>query len=109
MNKIKWLFDWITLILMFIRELTKSVYDVVQNVINPKRVSASAIVEVPLSVKSDWGIALLANMVTLTPGTTTLHIAEDKSRLYAHVMNYSDSVVTDIKQGFELQILKVLR
>lgn len=108
MRLAKWLFDWLMLVLLFLTELAKSVYDVLQNVINPHRVGASAIVRVPLDVKSDLGIALLANMVTLTPGTTTLHIASDKSCFYAHVMNYSDSVVDDIKQGFERQILKVL-
>lgn len=109
MRSIKWLFDWTVLILTFGRELAKSVYDVVLNVIHPGRISHSAIVAVPLDVKSDLGIALLANMVTLTPGTTTLHISDDRTRLYAHVMNYSDSVITDIKGGFEQQILKVLR
>lgn len=109
MRAISWLLNWTVLILTFGQELAKSVHDVVLNVVNPKRVTESAIVEVPLDVKSDLGIALLANMVTLTPGTTTLHISEDKSCLYAHVMNYSDSVVSDIKQGFERQILKVLR
>lgn len=109
MRSIKWGLNWAVLILTFGWELTKSVFDVVLNVIHPHRVSQSAIVEVPLDVKSDLGIALLANMVTLTPGTTTLHISDDKSRLYAHVMNYSDSVVDDIKGGFEQLILKVLR
>lgn len=109
MQTIKWLFNWFVLVLMFLRELAKSVYDVIQNVINPQRVGASAIIEVPLDIESDLGIALLANMVTLTPGTTTLHISDDKRRLYAHVMNYSDSVVSDIKEGFEHQILKVLQ
>ncbi len=109
MRAISWLLNWTVLILTFGKELAKSVHDVVLNVVNPKRVTESAIVKVPLDVKSDLGIALLANMVTLTPGTTTLHISEDKSCLYAHVMNYSDSVVLDIKQGFERQILKVLR
>lgn len=109
MRTIKWLFNWFVLILMFVRELAKSVYDVAQNVIRPNRVFASAIVAIPLDVKSDLGIALLANMVTLTPGTTTLHISEDKTQFYVHVMNYSDSVAKDIKQGFEHQILKVLR
>ncbi|MCC2595065.1 Na+/H+ antiporter subunit E [Pusillimonas sp. MFBS29] len=108
MRTISWLFNWAVLILTFGRELAKSVLDVVLSVVNPKRVSESAIVEVPLDVKSDLGVALLANMVTLTPGTTTLHISGDKKCLYAHVMNYSDSVVPDIKQGFERQILKVL-
>jgi len=109
MHVINWFFNWTMLILTFGRELAKSVQDVVLNVVNPKRVSQSAIVEVPLDVKSDLGIALLANMITLTPGTTTLHVSEDKSHLYAHVMNYSDSVVSDIKQRFECQIMKVLR
>ena len=63
----KWLFDWLMLIPLFLGELAKSVYDVLQNVINPERVGASAIVKVPLDVKSDLGIALVANMVTLTP------------------------------------------
>lgn len=108
MKSVKWLYDWLGLVLLFLSELAKSVYDVLQNVINPERVGASAIVKIPLDVKSDLGVALLANMITLTPGTTTLHIADDKSYLYAHVMNYSDSVADDIKQGFERQILKVL-
>ncbi len=108
MQTINWLFNWIVLILTFGKELAKSVYDVILNVVNPKRVSESAIVEVPLDVQSDLGVALLANMVTLTPGTTTLFISEGKDRLYAHVMNYSESVVPEIKQGFERQILKVL-
>ena len=109
MRTIKWLYNWVVLILIFVKELVKSVHDVVLNVLNPKRISHSAIVEIPLDVKSDLGIALLANMVTLTPGTTTLHISEDKTCLYAHVMNYSDSVASDIKQNFERLVLKVLR
>ena len=108
MRKINWLVNWALLILMFGRELSKSVYDVLLNILNPKRLTESAIVEIPLDVKSDLGIALLANMVTLTPGTTSLHISEDKKYLYAHVMRYSDAVVPEIKQGFEKQILKVL-
>lgn len=108
MHSIKWFLDWAVLILMFSKELAKSVYDVIQNVINPERIPESAIVEIPLDVKSDLGVTLLANMVTLTPGTTTLYVTDDKTRVYAHVMNYSESVITDIKQGFERQILKVL-
>jgi len=104
-----WLFQWGVLILMFGKELAKSVHDVVLNVVTPGRVTESAIVEIPLEVESDLGIALLANMVTLTPGTTTLHVSDDRKRMYAHVMNYSDTVVDDIKHGFEHQILKVLR
>ncbi|MEI2418101.1 Na+/H+ antiporter subunit E [Orrella sp. JC864] len=108
MRRIKWLIDWISLALLFGKELVKSVHDVVLNIINPRRVTASAIVAVPLDVKSELGVTLLANMVTLTPGTTTLYVSDDRKFLYAHVMNYSEGVVDDIKQGFEQKILKVL-
>ncbi|HZJ97300.1 MAG TPA: Na+/H+ antiporter subunit E [Oligella sp.] len=109
MRPINWLFNWLILISLFAWEMVKSVYDVFLNVLNPHRITQSAIIEVPLDVKSDLGVALLANMITLTPGTTTLHVSESKGFLYAHVMNYSDSEVEGIKQGFERRILKVLR
>lgn len=100
---------WLALLALFGRELAKSVQDVVLNVLHPQRISSSAIVAVPLDVQSEFAITLLANMITLTPGTTTLHVSDDKKILYVHVMNYSESVVDDIKQGFEQKILKVLR
>jgi len=99
MRGIDWLFNWTALLLIFVKELAKSVHDVMLNVVTPNRVSKSAIVELPLDVKSDLGIALLANMVTLTPGTTTLHISEDKSCLYAHVM-WSRTSSRDSSAGY---------
>ena len=109
MHPINWLYNWLVLVVLFAWEMVKSVYDVLLNVLNPHRITQSAIVEVPLDVKSDFGVALLANMITLTPGTTTLHVTEDKKFLYAHVMNYAESEVEGIKQGFEHHMLKVLR
>lgn len=110
MPLISWLFNWLVLILMFGWEMIKSVSDVLLNVLNPQRIHQSAIIEIPLTLTSDLGIALLANMVTLTPGSTTLHVSEDKRFLYAHIMNCSDieAEIASIKTGFESQILKVL-
>lgn len=109
MRRARWLLDWLSLILLFGRELAKSVHSVVLNVLNPRRVSSSAIIAVPLDLRSDLGIALLANMVTLTPGTTSLHVSDDRKFLYVHVMDDTGAVADDIKQGFEQKILKVLR
>lgn len=109
MQGFKWIVNWMVLVLLFCRELAKSVQDVVLNVLKPQRITSSAIVALPLEVESELGIALLANMITLTPGTTSLHISDDRRYLYIHVMNYSESVINDIKQGFERRVLKVLR
>ena len=47
--------------------------------------------------------------ITLTPGTTTLHVSQDRSVLYAHVMSASDDSVRQIKEGFERCVREVLR
>jgi multicomponent Na+:H+ antiporter subunit E len=65
-----------------------------------------AIVAVPLDLTSDFQITLLANLITLTPGTLSLDISDDKKILYVHGM-YVDDVDEfrrSIKQGFEKRV-----
>ena len=49
---------------------------------------APAIVKVKTSLQSDWKKLLLANSITLTPGTLTLDIKDDT--LFIHVIEYRD-------------------
>jgi multicomponent Na+:H+ antiporter subunit E len=99
---------WAFLAGLFLKELIMSVKEVALTVLHPERVPHSAIVAVPLDVRSDFGISLLANMITLTPGTTSLHVSEDRKVLYVHVMNASGDTVSQIKQGFERRVMDVL-
>ena len=99
---------WLRLTGLFFKELALSVKDVAVTVLNPRRPIRSAIVAVPLDVESDAGITLLANMITLTPGTTSLHVSKDRKTLYCHVMNVSDESVGGIKDGFEHCVKEVL-
>jgi multicomponent Na+:H+ antiporter subunit E len=101
------LFAWLRLTGLFFWELGLSVKEVTITVLQPNRPIRSAIVAIPLDLKSDEGITLLANMITLTPGTTSLHVSEDKSTLYVHVMSVSDESVRQIKDGFERSVMKV--
>ncbi len=100
---------WVRLGALFFWELLLSAKEVAIIVLRPHRPIRSAIVAVPLDLRSDAGITMLANMITLTPGTTSLHISNDRSLLYVHVMNVSDASVTQIKSGFEYRIGKVLQ
>lgn len=99
---------WLRLTFLFFRELALSVRDVAITVLHPRRNIRSAIVAIPLDLKGDPGITLLANMITLTPGTTSLHVSEDRKFLYAHVMSVSDETVEQIKAGFEHHVREVL-
>jgi len=67
---------------------------------------SQAIIAVKTNLKSDWKKLLLANSVTLTPGTLTLEIKDDI--LYIHVIAYNESLnKEDITKEFEDIIAKI--
>lgn len=103
-------FRWLDLAVLFVKELLLSAWQTAWLILSPRRDWRPAIVAVPLDVTSDAGITLLADMVTLTPGTTSVHVSEDRSTLYVHVMNSAgpEETAEAIKTGFETRIRKVL-
>ncbi len=65
-----------------------------------------AIVAVKTNLESDWKKLLLANSITLTPGTLTLDIVDDI--LFIHVIEYhEDSDKENITKEFEDIIAKI--
>jgi multicomponent Na+:H+ antiporter subunit E len=68
-----------------------------------------SVVAVPIDLRTDLGIATLANLVTLTPGTTALHVSESRDTLYVHVLDApsADATVAEIKNGFERLIRRI--
>ena len=100
----------IILLLFFLYELIKANLEVAYEVITPKLNMTPGIVMVPLDVKSDIGITVLANMISLTPGTLSLDVSNDKKVLFVHAMYIKDKekFIRSIKDGFERRILEVL-
>lgn len=101
----------VLLVLLFLYELLVSALRVAALVMRPdmKRVLRPAIVAVPLSVRSDAEITLLANMITLTPGTISVDVSPDRSVLYVHALTLADrdSMIAEIKNGFEKKVAEV--
>lgn len=97
--------------LFFLKELVMSSLWVTVQVLSPTLKMTPAVVGVPLDIQSDAGITLLGNLITLTPGTLTLEVAEDRSQIFIHAMHVDDVDVfrQEIKQGFERRIIEVLQ
>ena len=96
---------------LFFYELVLSSFRVAWEVIRPGCHYRSGIVALPLKVDRDAEVTLLANLITLTPGTLSLDVSKDKSVVYVHAMDVKDAEVlrTDIKDGFENRILEAFR
>jgi multisubunit Na+/H+ antiporter MnhE subunit len=104
---------WGALALVFLRELLVSAFNVAIWVLRTDlRASLSpAIVAVPLTVTRDVEITLLANLVTLTPGTLSIDVSEDRKVLYVHALDGRDpeAIRRSIIDVFERRILEVMR
>lgn len=100
----------ILLFLNFIYELIKANLEVAYEVITPGFHMRPGIVMVPLDVKSDMGITLLANMISLTPGTLSIDVSNDKKVLFVHAMYIKDreQFIDSVKNGFERRILEIM-
>jgi multicomponent Na+:H+ antiporter subunit E len=75
----------------YLWELVLSNLRVAVTVLSPKMRITPAVVAIPLEAESDLSIALLSNLITLTPGSLTLDLSVDRRVLYVHTM-YADDV-----------------
>jgi multicomponent Na+:H+ antiporter subunit E len=103
-------FAWLFLGALFLKELVMSVVAVLRAVLSRELSVKPAIIAVPLTIRSDAGITILADMISLTPGTTSLHVSEDRRTLYVHALDGSDpdGLIRSIKDGFERATMRVL-
>lgn len=101
----------IAFIFFFLYELTKANLQVAYDVITPRFYMKPGIIKIPLTASSDLEITLLANLITLTPGTLSLDVSDDKKVLYVHAMyvHDKDEFIASIKNGFERRLLEILR
>ena len=91
---------------VFVYDIVASSVAVARIVLAPNGRYVPAIIVVPVDAKTDWGVALFAYLVSLTPGTTSLHVADDRRALYVHVLDAPDEAarVAGIKALYERRI-----
>lgn len=68
-------------------ELIKANIDVAKRVLNPNLPIKPGIVKIPTEIKNDLGKLILANSITLTPGTISLDA--DEENVYIHWIDTS--------------------
>jgi multisubunit Na+/H+ antiporter MnhE subunit len=62
-----------------------------------------------VDARTEWGVALFAYLVSLTPGSTCLHVADDGRTLYVHFLDAPDAGAraAGIKALYERRILQL--
>jgi multicomponent Na+:H+ antiporter subunit E len=94
----------------FLRELVVANVQVALWALSPRPPLHPAIVAVPLRLKQDSSITLLAITITLLPGTVAMGVSHDKHVLYAHSIGLRDlEAAQQAIQKVEDKLLRFMR
>lgn len=81
----------LALALVFAWDLVTASIGVARIVLSPRIRTNPAVIVVPVAVQRPWAVALFAYFTSLTPGSTALHVSDDRKRLYVHVLDAADA------------------
>ncbi|MEJ7541856.1 Na+/H+ antiporter subunit E [Staphylococcus intermedius] len=103
------LYKVIKLVFIFLLELIKANLDVLRVILQPRIKNESAFFVYETDLEHPWQVALLSNLITLTPGTVVIGVNDDMKRLYIHCLNFStkEEVVAGIKGSLEKAVREV--
>lgn len=91
-------FTLIAFIPVYAVELWKANVDVAKRALSKDLKINPGIVKIETEIKSDYGLAMLANCITLTPGTITMDIVEEKGKCYMYI-HWIDVATQDVKKA----------
>jgi multicomponent Na+:H+ antiporter subunit E len=101
----------VVFIIFFLWELLIANLRVTYHILSPLHKMRPGVVAIPLDVTRDVEIMLLANLITLTPGTLSLDVSKDRRTLYIHTIAVDDleAFKQSIKNGLELRVREVFQ
>jgi len=94
----------------FIKELVLSSFRVAKDVLTPNLTAIPGVVAYPLAVRGEGAITVLACTISLTPGTLSLDVSDDRTTLYVHSMYDGDrpDVVRAGLRGLEIRVKNLM-
>ena len=95
----------------YLRALVLASLRVAYDALTPTHHMRPAMLAVPLEAKTDLEILLLANLISMTPGSVSIDVSTDRRVLYLHAMYVQDpeDLRREIKNKLERRILELLR
>lgn len=82
----KKIYQLVIYFLVLIWEMVKANFYMVSLVLRPKLPVNSGIVKIKTGLRNETALTILANSITLTSGTLTIHVDEAKGFLYVHCL-----------------------
>jgi multicomponent K+:H+ antiporter subunit E len=97
------------LTLVVLWDIVLSNIEIARRILGPESAIHSRFVWVPLSIRDPHGVVTLAGIITMTPGTLSSDISEDRRWLLVHAFNVDDEaeLVATIKRRYEAPLREI--
>lgn len=78
-------------------------------VLGPVSKLRPAFIELPLDLKEPFAISALASIITLTPGTVSCSVSEDRRTLLVHALDVDDveAAIVEMKTRYEAPLKEI--
>jgi len=103
-------FKLIPYVLVVLKDVIIANIEVAILVLGPVKRIQPGFIAYPLALKDDLPITLLASTITMTPGTCSCELTEDKQFLYIHVLDMpadEQSLIDYIKVHYEGRVKEI--
>ncbi len=94
---------------IIVLDIIRSNITVARQVLGDEAKITPGFVWLPLDIENIHGIATLTSIITLTPGTVSASLSEDRRHLLVHVLNLKDpdAVIAEIKTRYEKPLMEI--
>lgn len=98
--------------LVVLGDIVKSNLQVARLILGPEHRIQPRFVWLPLSIRDPHGVVALAGIITMTPGTLSADLDDDRRHLLIHALDVDDdaaeaALVADIRARYEAPLIEI--
>lgn len=96
-------------LLLVLLDIVRANIEVAQRILGPQASLRPGFVVVPLELRDELALIMLASIISLTPGTVSADLSDDRRRLLLHCLDVADpaALVAEVKARYEAPLLEV--
>lgn len=96
-------------VLVVLGDIVVSNFEVAARVLRSNKHLKPGLIALPLDLRGEFPLAVLASTISLTPGTVSVDFSEDMKWLYIHALHVEDekSLIDHIKSRYESPLREI--
>ncbi len=90
-------------------DIVLSSVEVARRICLPRDQLTPGFIAIPLELEGDLPLTILTSSISLTPGTVSVDLSDDRRWLYVHALHIEDeaSIIDGIKQRYEAPLMEM--